>query len=165
MSHILIIAATSDLNLDLAKNLQVLLSDLGQEAEILELEKLKLPLFGSENRPAEDTAEKLTNQMISASAFIICAPEYNGGVPPILSNAITWITVQTKNWRDAFNSKWALISTHSAGSGYRFLTAFRSQLEYLGSNVLARTIAVSDEKPLDKDSAKRILQGLIDAIK
>ena len=165
MSHILIIAATSDLNLDLAKDLQVLLSDLGQEAEILELEKLKLPLFGSENRPAEDTAEKLTNQMISASAFIICAPEYNGGVPPILSNAITWITVQTKNWRDAFNSKWALISTHSAGSGYRFLTAFRSQLEYLGSNVLARTIAVSDEKPLDKDSAKRILQELIDAIK
>ena len=165
MSHILIIAATSDLNLDLAKDLQVLLSDLGQEAEILELEKLKLPLFGSENRPAEDTAEKLTNQMISASAFIICAPEYNGGVPPILSNAIAWITVQTKNWRDAFNSKWALISTHSAGSGYRFLTAFRSQLEYLGSNVLARTIAVSDEKPLDKDSAKRILQGLIDAIK
>jgi len=165
MSHILIIAATSDLNLDLAKDLQVLLSDLGQEAEILELEKLKLPLFGSENRPAEDTAEKLTNQIISASAFIICAPEYNGGVPPILSNAITWITVQTKNWRDAFNGKWALISTHSAGSGYRFLTAFRSQLEYLGSNVLARTIAVSDEKPLDKDSAKRILQGLIDAIK
>ena len=165
MSHILIIAATSDLNLDLAKDLQVLLSDLGQEAEILELEKLKLPLFGSENRPAEDTAEKLTDQMISASAFIICAPEYNGGVPPILSNAITWITVQTKNWRDAFNGKWALISTHSAGSGYRFLTAFRSQLEYLGSNVLARTIAVSDEKPLDKDSAKRILQGLIDAIK
>jgi len=165
MSHILIIAATSDLNLDLAKDLQVLLSDLGQEAEILELEKLKLPLFGSDNRPAEDTAEKLTDQMISASAFIICAPEYNGGVPPILSNAITWITVQTKNWRDAFNGKWALISTHSAGSGYRFLTAFRSQLEYLGSNVLARTIAVSDEKPLDKDSAKRILQGLIDAIK
>ena len=165
MSHILIIAATSDLNLDLAKDLQVLLSDLGQEAEILELEKLKLPLFGSENRPAAATAEKLTDQMISASAFIICAPEYNGGVPPILSNAITWITVQTKNWRDAFNGKWALISTHSAGSGYRFLTAFRSQLEYLGSNVLARTIAVSDEKPLDKDSAKRILQGLIDAIK
>ena len=165
MSHILIIAATSDLNLDLAKNLQVLLSDLGQEAEILELEKLKLPLFGSENRPATDTAEKLTDQMIDASAFIVCAPEYNGGVPPILSNAITWITVQTKNWRDAFNGKWALISTHSAGSGYRFLTAFRSQLEYLGSNVLARTIAVSDEKPLDKDSAKRILQGLIDAIK
>ena len=56
MSHILIIAATSDLNLDLAKDLQVLLSDLGQEAEILELEKLKLPLFGSENRPATDTA-------------------------------------------------------------------------------------------------------------
>ena len=165
MSHILIISATSDLNLDLAKDLQVLLSDLGQEAEILELEKLKLPLFGSENRPAADTAEKLTDQMIGASAFIFCAPEYNGGVPPILSNAITWITVQTKNWRDAFNGKWALISTHSAGSGYRFLTAFRSQLEYLGSNVLARTIAVSDEKPLDKDSAKRILQGLIDAIK
>jgi len=39
MSHILIISATSDLNLDLAKDLKVLLSDLGQEADILELEK------------------------------------------------------------------------------------------------------------------------------
>jgi NAD(P)H-dependent FMN reductase len=165
MSQILIISATSDLNLDLAKDIQALLSDLGQEANIMELEKLELPLFGSEDQSVAVAAKELTDKMISASAFIFCAPEYNGGVPPILSNAIAWITVQTKNWRDAFNSKWALISTHSAGSGYRFLTAFRSQLEYLGSNVLARTIAVSDEKPLDKDSAKRILQGLMDAIK
>ena len=38
---------------------------------ILNWEKLKLPLFGSENRPAADTAEKLTDQMISVSAFIL----------------------------------------------------------------------------------------------
>ena len=93
MSHILIISATYDLNLDLAKDLQVLLSDLGQEAEILELEKLKLPLFGSENRPAADTAEKLTDQMISASAFIFCAPEYNGSIPPILTSIFAWLSV------------------------------------------------------------------------
>ena len=153
-------------NFDLASNLKDIIdSKFHLTTKIINLELYELPLYRPGIDSDNNVAKELSYEFENADAFIFCAPEYNGGVPPILSNAITWITVQTKNWRDAFNSKWALISTHSAGSGYRFLTAFRSQLEYLGSNVLARTIAVSDEKPLDKDSAKRILQGLIDAIK
>ena len=165
MKKILIISATNDKNLDLAKELNKIVSTMKIETELVSLQDLNLPLFDFEKTVDGNAVENLIDKISKSSGLIICSPEYNGGVPPILSNAITWITVQTKNWRDAFNGKWALISTHSAGSGYRFLTAFRSQLEYLGSNVLARTIAVSDEKPLDKDSAKRILQGLIDAIK
>ena len=94
--------------------------------------------------------------------MIFCAPEYNGGVPPVLSNAITWVTVKTSNWRDAFSGKFALIATSSGGDGKRFLTAFRSQLEHLGVNVLARTISHQQEKPLKDDSIKKILQGLIE---
>jgi NAD(P)H-dependent FMN reductase len=85
-------------------------------------------------------------------------------VPPVLSNAITWISVKSKNWRDAFNGKFAVIGTHSGGDGFRFLTAFRSQLEYMGTNVLARTISITKEKPLNEDSVKRILQGLVDLV-
>ena len=94
--------------------------------------------------------------------LIFCAPEYNGGVPPVLSNAITWVTVKTPEWRDAFTGKFALIATSSGGQGTRFLTAFRSQLEHLGVNVSARTISHQQEKPLKEDSVKNILQGLID---
>ena len=67
MAHILIIAATADLNLDLAKDLQVLLSDLGQEAEILELEKLKLIIITSEN--ADEVFKKMKEQGIDPVIF------------------------------------------------------------------------------------------------
>ena len=102
--------------------------------------------------------------MNQSAGFIFCAPEYNGGVPPVLSNAITWITVKSDKWRYVFNGKFALIGTHSGGDGHRFLNAFRSQLEYMGTNVLARTISVTKEKPLEYESAERILQGLVDIV-
>ncbi|MEA1881037.1 MAG: NAD(P)H-dependent oxidoreductase [Candidatus Marinimicrobia bacterium] len=165
MGKILIITAMNDKNLSLAKDLQSLLSGMEQQADIISLEDLHLPLFSNETKINEDLVAGLIEEVNSASGFIFCAPEYNGGVPPVLSNAIIWISFQTKNWRDAFNGKFALIATHSSSSGQRFLTAFRSQLEYMGTNVLARTISVTKEKPLKEDSVKRILQGLIDVIR
>ena len=101
----------------------------------------------------------------NAEGLIFCGPEYNGGVPPVLSNAITWVTVKSKDWRHAFSGKFAIIATSSGGDGNRFLTAFRSQLEHLGVNVLARTISSNPDKPLKEDSVKKILQGLVDVIR
>ena len=64
----------------------------------------------------------------------------------------------------AFIGKFSIISSYSGGDAHRFISAFRCQLEYMGTNVLARSISVSKNKPLDTESAKRILQGLIDII-
>ncbi|MBC8344956.1 MAG: NAD(P)H-dependent oxidoreductase [Candidatus Marinimicrobia bacterium] len=164
MSKILIISATADKNLELANELQSLLSSMGMESDLIVMDKLELPLYSYEAEVDPGIVEELIDKMNLASGFIFCSPEYNGGVPPVLSNAITWISVKSKNWRDVFNGKYAIIGTHSGGDGYRFLTAFRSQLEYLGTNVLARTISVTKEKPLKEDSAKRILQGLVDLV-
>ena len=111
----------------------------------------------SKNHPVESILE--------ANSFIFCAPEYNGGVPPVLSNALTWISVQTKDWREAFNNKIALVATHSGGDGFRFLTAFRIQLEYLGVTVYSRSITVSNSKPYDEDKVKKILANYLELIK
>ena len=102
--------------------------------------------------------------MNESDGFIFCSPEYNGGVPPVLSNAITWVSIKSENWREAFLGKFSIISSYSGGDGHRFISAFRSQLEYMGTNVLARSISVNKNKPLDNESAKRIIQGLIDII-
>ncbi|MDG2397743.1 MAG: NAD(P)H-dependent oxidoreductase, partial [Candidatus Marinimicrobia bacterium] len=151
MSKILIISATSDKNLELANELQSLLRAMGTYSGLVVLDKLNLPLYTNEADIESSVVEEITGKMKDASGFIFCAPEYNGNVPPVLSNAITWISVKSKNWRDAFNGKFAVIGTHSAGDGNRFLTAFRSQLEYMGTNVLARNISITKEKPLDED--------------
>lgn len=162
MGQILIISATSDSNLDLAKNLQSILTSEGQDANLMCLEDHPLPLFSGGASVDDESIGKLVDALNEADGFIFCSPEYNGGVPPILSNAITWVTVKSKNWRDAFNGKFALIATHSWGSGHRFISSFRSQLEYMGTNVLARSISVTKDNPLNEDSAKRILQSLVD---
>ena len=164
MSKILIISATSDKNLELANALQSLLTTMGTDSGLVVLDKLNLPLYSYEAKIESGVLEEIIEKMKNASGLIFCAPEYNGNVPPVLSNAITWISVKSKNWRDSFNGKFAVIGTHSAGDGYRFLTAFRSQLEYKGTNVLARTISITKEKPLNEVSAKRILQRLVDSI-
>ena len=41
--------------------------------------------------------------------MIICAPEYNGSTPSIVTNTISWISVTTDYWRGAFLNKTGLI--------------------------------------------------------
>ena len=165
MGKLLIISATKDNNLILAKHLQSFLKDEGQEANLICLEDYPLPLYTGGASMHDESIHGLVAALNEAHGFIFCSPEYNGGVPPILSNAISWATVKSKNWRDAFNDKFALICTHSRGSGHRFISALRSQLEYMGTNVLARSISVTNDNPLNEDSAKRILKRLINIIK
>jgi len=164
MSKIIIISATSGNNLTLAGNIKSMLNELGQESELLNLEKIDLPLYVPGRNGPKETIDALAAKFKVPNGFIFCSPEYNGGVPPILTNALAWISVTTEGWRNAFNGKSALIATHSGGPGNRFLIGFRSQLEHFGTNVLARVISVSNHRPLNEDSAKRILQGFIDII-
>ena len=104
--------------------------------------------------------KKLFNSL-NADKFIFCAPEYNGSSPPILINAIAWISVKTSNWRGAFNGKSALICTHSGGAGNNLINALRIQLNHLGVVVLPRAITKTDDSPLKEESASKILDQLI----
>ena len=100
------------------------------------LEDYPLPLFvpGGEKTDQAIISE-LVSKFENVDGFIFCAPEYNAGIPPILTNAITWISVSTKNWRDVFDNKKALIATHSGSAAHAFLSSFQSQLEYMGCTV------------------------------
>ena len=88
-------------------------------------------LFVDIKKQNKDTVNKLSKYFIETDGIIICAPEYNGSIPPIIVNAIAWISVTTDNWRDGFNNKIALICTSSGGPGIKFLSSMRLQLEQL----------------------------------
>ena len=103
----------------------------------------------------------LTQLLINNKGIILCGPEYNGSSRPIITNAISWVSVSTKNWRDAFNNKVSLIGTSSGGPGTKFLISMKMQLEHLGSIVMPRTINVNSSNPLNKESAKKILNQFI----
>ena len=156
MKNIIIISATSGNNLNLARKIGELL-DL--QCQIISLEDYYLPLY-SGNIELEDKTliNDLCQKVINADGFIFCGPEYNGGSAPILTNAITWISVTTDYWKDAFKGKIGLIATHSGGNGESFLLTFRQQLEFLGVAVYPESIKVNKTNPFDVHLTKKIIK-------
>ena len=159
---ILLVSATKGKNYKLAQDLKEIIDNkTSMDTAVINLESYCLPLYTSDIETENETASALSAEFEKADGFVFCAPEYNGGLPPILTNAFTWISVTTANWRDGFKDKYAVIATRSGGSGQRFLIAFRSQLEYMGTLVMPKTIVVTNTQSLNRKSAERTLQHLI----
>ncbi len=165
MKHILIISATKGNNLVLARELKPILDNLGVQSNIISLEDFVLPLYYPGILVDGSRIESVENVFLNSDGLLFCAPEYNGGVPPILSNAIAWLSVSSKNWRDTFNGKIAQLASHSGGPGTRFLSSFRSQLEHMGTTVMARTLSVTDNSPLKIETAERVLSQFVMRLK
>ena len=156
MKKILIVSVTAGNNLILAKRINELFE---VKTEIIILEDYQLPLYKGKVKLKNRTMiEDLCGKVIEASGFVFCGPEYNGGSAPILTNAITWISVSTDYWRDAFSDKIGLIATHSGGNGSSFLSTFRQQLEFLGVVVYPRSIIVNKNKEFNVESSKKIIE-------
>ena len=121
-------------------------------------------VFKEKKDEYRETVLSLINEMQESKGLIFCAPEYNGSIPPIVSNAISWISVSGEDWRGSFIDKIALIGTHSGGGGDKFFRSMKIQLEHLGSVVMPRPITVNNSSPLKKDSAEKILKQFINLI-
>jgi len=166
MKNILIVSATLKSNYKLAKQLKKLI-DKEANATVISLENYDLPVYTEKAfdkyiKSNQNTIKKLTKHFIDNQGIIICAPEYNGSTPPIVNNAIAWISTTTKYWRDAFNNKIALIATNSGGPGTKYITIMKLQMEHLGCIVMPRSISANESNPLNIESTKKILKKFID---
>jgi len=160
---LLIISATSRNNFELAKQIDTIAESFSIGKELINLEDYNIPIYTpikqAESIPEE--VSELTMKFINSSGFIFCAPEYNGSIPPILTNLIAWISVSTDKWREVFNGKKALLASHSGGGGHNLIQSLRIQLNHLGTIVLPRTIIVNSYTKFDLDSTKNKIQQLI----
>jgi chromate reductase len=91
---------------------------------------------------------------------VICAPEYNGSIPPVLTSAIAWLSVQGEDFRSLFNGRPIAIATHSGGGGHTVLTALRLQLAHLGAQVVGRQLVSNNAKPAKDSSIADLLARL-----
>ncbi|MCP4970337.1 MAG: NAD(P)H-dependent oxidoreductase [Arcobacter sp.] len=163
MSKIGILVASSNNNLKLANKLKNIADELNVQTELINLVDLNLPLYNTieeEKNGIPSNAKDLAQKILSLKAFIIVAPEYNGVMPAVLNNAMSWTSRATENWRDAFNEKLVGLATHSGGGGTKVLQAMRIQFQHLGANILARELLTTYEKPLNEDSAKNMIEQL-----
>jgi len=168
MSHksLLVIAASNGENLKLAKRFLVGAKELNYSCELLDLTESKndLPIFNPRNNSKDKTPENLKSintQMESHTHWVICAPEYNGSIPPILTNTIAWLSVQGTDFRSLFNERPIAITSFSGGGCMELLLSMRIQLTHLGALVLGRQLATNKAKIAEDNSIKEILTQLL----
>ena len=160
----LILLASSGENLKLANILQQQLLSLEAEAEIVNIMRLKLPLYDMDVEVNEGIPQKvyaLMEKMKEVNSYIVVAPTYNGSIPPVLSNAIAWISRADADFRVLFNERIILLCSHSLSDCSGVIIAMRQQFNKLGSIVLSREIGTTLEKELNEKSSFKTLKQFI----
>jgi NAD(P)H-dependent FMN reductase len=159
---LLVIAASNGENLTLAERFAAAAAAAGLVATVLDLTAVDLPLFTPQARLAgtPQALADLERQLASANRWVICAPEYNGSIPPVLTSAIAWLSVQGSDFRTLFNGRPVAIATHSGGGGYTVLTALRLQLAHLGAHVVGRQLVSNPSNPAKDDSINDLITRL-----
>lgn len=166
MKKICVITASTGKNLELSLGIIEHLKKHNAEVSLINIVEHNLPLY-STNAESHHKAEELIapfKEQLRADAFIIVAPEYNGGLPPSFSNFLAWVSRSTKNWRETFNRKTGLIATCSAGGGVNVLTILRMQLAFIGMNIIGRQIVSTLSKPVPHEEVEKVIIELLESI-
>ena len=163
---LLVITASNGQNLKLAERFLVAGKKLNYSCELLDLttSENNLPIFNPRHNSNDITPGNLKSinlQMENHSHWVICAPEYNGSIPPILTNAIAWLSVQGKDFRNLFNERPIAIASFSGGGCMELLLSMRIQLTHLGALVLGRQLTSNKSKIAEDKSINEILNQLL----
>ena len=165
VGSVVILAASSGKNYTLANKFSDTFTEKGVNSEVVDLTKLDWPLYTpetEEDSTAVPDTRALSDLISDAPALVVCAPEYNGVMPPVLNNCIAWLSVQSDDFRLLFNNKTVLLATHSGGGGAHCLMAMRQQFSFLGSNVIGRSMTLNKSKEFSQstmdDLVNRVMQ-------
>jgi len=164
MKKIAILVSSVNKNMELALRLETEVKEQGAEVMFINLVELDLPMYTSlleDEKGIPLKVQALTKTLIDCDAYIIVAPEYNGSLPPVLSNAIAWVSRTGENFRAVFNQKFIALATHSGGGGQKVMESMRIMFVYLGANVLSREIITNFSKAYNPKTAKSVIQELI----
>lgn len=159
---VLVIAASNGQNLQLAERFAAAAREQDHSAEVLDLTAIDLPLF-TPRIQATGTPPALSDleaRLAAAPRWVICAPEYNGSIPPVLTSAIAWLSVQGDDFRALFNGRPVAIATHSGGGGHTVLMALRLQLAHLGAHVVGRQLVSNSTHPAKDDTISDLISRL-----
>lgn len=137
----------------------------GAEVTRISLGDYPLPILDQDlekEKGVPDNAVKLAQMLAAHDGVLIATPEYNHSLPPLLKNAIDWISrVKADDQGRAFrpfNEKAAALCSSSAGrfAGIRAINHLRAVLAALQAEVIAPQCSVPEGKDaFDEDGAFR----------
>ena len=160
---LIVLTASNGENLKLAERFVHAAAAQNARADLIDLTRLELPLFTPRVKAAGagPDLETLRDQLQQAPRWVICAPEYNGSIPPSLTNAIAWLSVIGDDFRALFNGRPIAMATFSGGGGMELLLSLRIQLTHLGAQVVGRQLISNKAKPPKDESIADLLQRLL----
>lgn len=153
--NIVIITASEVKNLELANLFKTSLESLEANATVINLVHLDLPLYSSRsalNHQGSALLASIIPDLEKAHGYVFISPEYNGSTPPVFNNFLAWLSNSSRDWRNFLNGKPAALATFSGGGGFNVLLAMRTQLSFIGMNVVGRQILAHPAKPVDEKS-------------
>jgi|GEM_PF-73205 NAD(P)H-dependent FMN reductase len=163
-TDLLVITASNGENLKLAQRFIQIASDRKKKAELLDLTTLDLPLFNPRihvEQGIPSVVKTLSIKMGAIPLWVICAPEYNGSIPPVFTSTLAWLSVQGDDFRDLFNGRPIAIASFSGGGGMELLISLRIQLTHLGAQVVGRQLLSNHNKPPKDESIEDLLERLM----
>ena len=163
-SNLIIISASNGKNLELSNNFLKKSKELNIPSEIIDLTTINIPLYNPRIHSKKDIPSEVNlikEKLFAIEKWIICAPEYNGSIPPILSNLIAWLSISGDDFRNLFNGQPIAIATFSGGPGIELITSLRVQLAHLGAQVVGRHLSANYNKPAEEKTIEDIINRLI----
>ena len=162
-SDLIVLTASNGENRKLAERFVQAAAAQNASAELIDLTQLDLPLFTPRVQAAGAGPDLATlqDQLHQTPRWVICAPEYNGSIPPSLTNAIAWLSVTDDDFRSLFNGRPIAMATFSGGGGMELLVSLRIQLTHLGAQVVGRQLLSNHAKPAQDDSINDLVQRLL----
>ena len=100
MKKIIIISATKNSNFALSEKINLFFESKNMyNSNIVSLEDYNLPLYTptleeifQKSNGFPDEIEIIKELLLDSDAMVWCSPEYNGGISPIVTNSIAWIS-------------------------------------------------------------------------
>lgn len=136
----------------------------GADVTRIALSDYPLPLMDEDlerDKGIPENALRLARLISTHDAVLICTPEYNGSIPPLVKNTIDWVSrVHKDNGRpiSVYPGKVAAICSSSDGhfAGIRSANHLRAVLSHIGMEVIAPQVSVPNgSSAFDEDGAFR----------
>ncbi|WP_322786483.1 NADPH-dependent FMN reductase [Afifella pfennigii] len=129
---------TGSLNTRLAALATKKLALRGAEVRRISLADYQMPIYNGDLEKESGTpaaAQKLAEQFMAHDAVLLVSPEYNASIPPVLSNAIDWMS---RDGVAPFRDRVFALAAASPGpfGGVRVALALRQMLEASGLGAL-----------------------------
>lgn len=163
MANLVFIHASDGSNAALAGEVEVHARVMGHSVEHVSLNAYDFPVYTvarEKATPVLDGLSDLIAVLERGDAWFVFAPEYNGSYPPVLNNAIAWLSREGDDFRRLFRDRRVALGTHSGGGGQHVIMAMRMQFSFLGCVVVGRSLVVNKKKPANPETIDAMLNAM-----